>query len=799
MKYKLLIIASILLCSFQAFSQIKIVDLPEFSTSNNGGYLPMTLGGTTYKLKTDNIGVNDLYTRNDSVFIKRMGQELFKFDNACRISFSDVSGNPSDNTNLQTILSTKQPLLTTQGLLDINNYYINGRAQLINFNSTVFSAFNSNYDSTKSFIYFSDSSNAMLNKGLIPNTDSVKQFGGFYRYALSTRGYKPSNGSGMLLNFVAQDLKYTSGAGRVAQIFFDYNLNRLALRSANDGVYGNADTLATLADVRAGGGSGGGGSGSSLPITGGNLTSGSAFLGFTRQTSAIAYPADQTFRIGFTNGGKFYFGDSANAGSSLQFDKSLITGNKTITWDNISGNPTLAGNIFNTGNNLVKLIAGSLPVSIVNITKVATVAYPTDNTLNRLTLTTGRNVWADSGNGTGQRSLQFDWSAVSGNKVITWPNITGEVTEAGNSFNTGNGLVKLISGGLPATTLNYTKFASAAYPVDASLSFYALTNGMYVMADSGNGAGNRSLRQDWSLVSGNKTVTWPNNSGEVTEAGNVFNSGNNLVKLVGGLLPSTILNFTKVATVSYPTDATLSISALNTGVYVMADSGNGFGNRSLRYDWSAITGNKTITWDNTSGTPTLAGNVFNAANSLVKLNSSGYLPALDGRLLTTLQVPSLTPGAALQQIRTNAAGTAPEWFTPSASTGNVIGQIFLGNQNASTLTTGQTTYGIFSGNAGTGLLTLKSAGIGESGTMSNFYLFTSGTQSSTGALTATLFKNGSATSVVITVPASSSATSYTDLTHTVSIAAGDTVAWQFVNSATATSLTLINTSITFKQ
>lgn len=268
--------------------------------------------------------------------------------------------------------------------------------------------------------------------------------------------------------------------------------------------------------------------------------------------------------------------------------------------------------------------------------------------------------------------------------------------------------------------------------------------------------------------------------------------GSSYLPLTGGSLSGNIAQITfprQTPGITYPTNNDIQIGNTNGRRFYFADSSGG--GSSLQFDLSGITGNKVITWDNAAGTPILMGNSFNAANSLVKLSSSGFVPA------ASVAIASISAtGTASSTTYLRGDGS---WATPSGGSGNVLGTVFIGGQNNSTLTSGKTTYGIISGNAATGTLSLKSVGIGESGTLSNFYLFTTDTQSATGTLVATLYKNGAATAISITIPAGSSANSYNDNTHTVAVYAGDTFAWQFVNNATETSLTIVNTSLTFKQ
>jgi len=79
----------------------------------------------------------------------------------------------------------------------------------------------------------------------------------------------------------------------------------------------------------------------------------------------------------------------------------------------------------------------------------------------------------------------------------------------------------------------------------------------------------------------------------------------------------------------------------------------------------------------------------------------------------------------------------------------------------------------------------------EAGELSNMIIRTSSTQSATGSMVATLYVNGSATSLVATVTAGGAGGSYSDITHTVTIAAGDVLRWVVQNNATATSANIV--------
>ena len=73
------------------------------------------------------------------------------------------------------------------------------------------------------------------------------------------------------------------------------------------------------------------------------------------------------------------------------------------------------------------------------------------------------------------------------------------------------------------------------------------------------------------------------------------------------------------------------------------------------------------------------------------------------------------------------------------------------------------------------------------GTLKNFYVRTTSTQPASGTLVCTVMVNNVASAVTFTIAAGSVPASYSDLTHTVSIAAGDLISFRLVNNATGAS------------
>lgn len=143
---------------------------------------------------------------------------------------------------------------------------------------------------------------------------------------------------------------------------------------------------------------------------------------------------------------------------------------------------------------------------------------------------------------------------------------------------------------------------------------------------------------------------------------------------------------------------------------------------------------------------------------------------------------AVATGSSLSLGNDNTAGT------PASSTINRWRMVQTGtNQilwstSVSLTSTTATRYMGIQDNSGLG----TSAAVGtqimpESGTLQNFYLKMSTTLSS-GSYVCTLVKNGSSTSVSITLDSSNQAASYT--ASTVSVVAGDTVYWQIVPTST---------------
>lgn len=84
----------------------------------------------------------------------------------------------------------------------------------------------------------------------------------------------------------------------------------------------------------------------------------------------------------------------------------------------------------------------------------------------------------------------------------------------------------------------------------------------------------------------------------------------------------------------------------------------------------------------------------------------------------------------------------------------------------------------------------------EAGVLSRLLVRIGETQSGTGSYVVTLYVNGSASALTVTIAAGSGAASYIDTSNTVTISAGDTLRWQIVNNASVAAALL--TAITMK-
>ena len=158
----------------------------------------------------------------------------------------------------------------------------------------------------------------------------------------------------------------------------------------------------------------------------------------------------------------------------------------------------------------------------------------------------------------------------------------------------------------------------------------------------------------------------------------------------------------------------------------------------------------------------------------------------------TTTVPTVTNTAPDQTVALTAgtgisvSGTYPN-FTITNTISPTNNSIISANLNAIQIASGATNYFTFFGtNASTATTELpRQIPSPIAMTLSKFYFRTNSIQSGTGSLVINVRKNAANTGITITIAAGSAIGTFTDLSNTASIAAGDLLTLQIINSATA--------------
>lgn len=295
----------------------------------------------------------------------------------CVLGFTNIQGNPGDNSALAAALAAKQNNLPMQSQLNIFSNYLTGYLTLARLDSAIWLWTQiRSYDSTNAgFLTYGDTTSIFnCHAGVYANFDAFPLISGMWRYNGSTGGTRPpSTTTGILLNFVAEDIKESvSGEGNLVQVVFDFTHGQMYLR------FYNSPTFGSWTNVTAGSGSVAWGFitgtlssqtdlatalNGKLSLTGGALTGNSAFIQFPKQTPAITYPVDNSLQIGTANNGNFYVADSNGSGSSAQIYTRYVTGNKVDTIPNANGTFTLT----NGSGKFIGLNSDALNVGSTNL------------------------------------------------------------------------------------------------------------------------------------------------------------------------------------------------------------------------------------------------------------------------------------------------------------------------------------------------------------------------------------------------------------------------------------------------
>lgn len=179
---------------------------------------------------------------------------------------------------------------------------------------------------------------------------------------------------------------------------------------------------------------------------------------------------------------------------------------------------------------------------------------------------------------------------------------------------------------------------------------------------------------------------------------------------------------------------------------------------------------------------------------------SGSLVFATSPTLTTAILGSST--ATTQSANDNSTKVATTAYvdtglgTRSSSTHTHTTYSFLTGVVAASVTASVTRYNTFmDGGSMASSDPTRSIIIPYACTLDKFYVYTTTAQTALNSLVITLRKNSVNQSITITLAAGSGAGTYSDLTHSVSCAAGDLISVEFVNNANTASATIGNMSI----
>jgi hypothetical protein len=190
-------------------------------------------------------------------------------------------------------------------------------------------------------------------------------------------------------------------------------------------------------------------------------------------------------------------------------------------------------------------------------------------------------------------------------------------------------------------------------------------------------------------------------------------------------------------------------------------------------------------------------------NKALISNASGKVAVSSstvGYSLATLADPN-----AIRYVRINAdnsvtAITAAQLKSELLAT-TPYGVVAYGSAFVSAVPTGATTYGTISSGiiAYNANIANREFTIPFGGTVKNLYLHTSTGQLASGSLVVTVMQNQVATSLAVTVPASSAPGTRSNLTDSFTAVAGDKLVFRFVNGATNVSATVVSVSFIIEQ
>lgn len=248
----------------------------------------------------------------------------------CALLFENMQGDPMNNIALANLFNAKQNKLIAPN----GRQYIGDGLAVRDLGPDIYPLFQPQYP-----VAIDTVTGAITHIAAnINNLDTTGIFGGTYFVNASTRGTKPTGSKGgIVILMISSVNNYMTGSDKAVMTYYDYS-SKITFTRYFDVVWSEWST--PYLNVQ----------------TGGTMTSNKAFIGFPDFAGSFPQPPALGGFIFGSNGGMPTF--STYTGKTM-FDLSQVTSTKTFAWPNSPGEVTVAGNVFNTASNLVKLNAST--------------------------------------------------------------------------------------------------------------------------------------------------------------------------------------------------------------------------------------------------------------------------------------------------------------------------------------------------------------------------------------------------------------------------------------------------------
>jgi hypothetical protein len=353
------------------------------------------------------------------------------------------------------------------------------------------------------------------------------------------------------------------------------------------------------------------------------------------------------------------------------------------------------------------------------------------------------------------------------------------------------------------------------------------TQNLYVLTSVAGGTA------EWMLIigGGGATVNFVTDSGTATESGGSINilgdglaistSGFGDTVTIGISTNPTFTNLTVTDTINVGGDVVIDGELILTGFtsgvlvtnnmgavgeVVTTDNSILIGNSDGTIDSLGVATNGQIPIGSTGNPPTLG--TITAGTGISVTNGAGSITlAATGSFASPVTVPnggtgdtSFTPyavicggttstsplqsiaglGTAGQVLTSNGPGALPTFQNAGAASGG--SGVMGASPTTSLIAAGATNYIAPFGDQKSATQADQQWAIPSAGTVSDLYVYVSANASTTDT-TVTLFKNSVATTLTVTITALTTGT-FSDTTHTVSVAAGDLLQWELDGATT---------------